>query len=225
VSCPPSLDLEKNAMTDRRALRGLRDEAGVGPDPRNSVNLTPLGDLKGYRVASGEPDIRGWNVYSATGREMGEVEDLLVDTTTDEVVMIDVDLKRDDRHSLAPIKAAWIDRANRRVVINSQYLVSDEDIPALTGRSLPPDESVKNFNERYERAYGDLGWDKGRDYSIKRGSDEWRIARPLPPPPSELSSRPEALSGDRVLDREVRFPRIRADVKPIEHPPNADERR
>jgi hypothetical protein len=201
-------------MNDRRAQRGLRDEAGVGPDPRESVKLTPLKDLKHHKVASGEPDIRSWPVFSASGRELGEVDDLLVDTATSEVVMVDIDLKRDNHHTLAPIKAAWIDRAHKRVVINSEYLVTDDAIPALEGRATPAAESVRRFNERYERAYGDLGWDRGRDYTIRRGSDEWRIARSLPPP-SEISGQPDAL-GEATSDREVRFPRIRADRSPGE---------
>jgi hypothetical protein len=198
-------------MDDRRSQRGLRDEAGVGPDPRDAVALSPMKDLKGYRVASGEPDVRGWHVFTATGREIGEVDDMLIDTSTNEVVMIDIDLKRDDHHTLAPIKSAWIDRGHRRVVINSQYLVSDEDIPALKGRAHPPAESVNAFAERYERAYGALGWDRDRDYRIRTGGEEWRFGRPLPPPPSELSGRP-----DPVVDREVRFPPIRADGQPID---------
>src|SRR5690348_16163240 len=115
----------------RKARRGMRDEAGVGPNPHEARRLVPLKDLRNYKVVDGEPDIRGWSVWTATGRELGAIEDLLVDTDLGEVVMIDIDLRRDDRHTLAPIKAAWIDRETRRVVLNTAMLDADENIPAL----------------------------------------------------------------------------------------------
>jgi hypothetical protein len=99
--------------------RGLRDEADVGPDPHPARELRRLSELR-YRVADGEPDVRGWTVYSSTGRELGTVSDLLVDTDAGEVVMLDVDLRRGDRHSLAPVRAAWIDHATRRVVLDAR---------------------------------------------------------------------------------------------------------
>ena len=171
-------------MADKDARRGLRDEAGVGPNPRDARRLVPLRDLDDYKVAEGEPDIRGWNVYTATGREIGDIDDLLVDVDMGEVVMVDIDLKRDDRHSLAPIKAAWIDRPNRRVVLNTSMFDVDEDIPALQRRGEPVEsESVRRFNERYERAYGADGWDRDRDITIRHANDDLRIARSVPPPP------------------------------------------
>lgn len=195
---------------NRRANRGLRDEAGVGPDPRQARQLIPLAELDDYQVAEGEPDIRGWNVYTATGREIGDVEDLLVDPELAEVVMMDIDLKRDDRHTLAPIKAVWIDRANRRVVLNTSMFDVDDDIPALRRSGEPVEsESVRRFNERYEQAYGADGWDRDRDIDIRRRGENFRITRSVPPPPSELSGRPDAVPvdarsrPDRPVERHV----------------------
>jgi hypothetical protein len=167
-------------MADRakRSNRGMRDEAGVGPTPSDARRLVAMKDLDKYRIVDGEPDIRGWNVYTATGRELGEVDDLLVDTDIGEVVMVDIDLKRNDRHTLAPIKAAWIDRDTKRVVLNTAMFDTDDAIPAL-GRSTEPveTESVRQFNERYERAYGEHGWDRDRDITIRRANDDIVIAR------------------------------------------------
>ena len=170
-------------MADRKAKskqtnRGMRDEAGVGPNPKDARRLTCMKDLDDYKVAEGEPDIRGWNVYTATGRELGDVDDLLVDTDLGEVVMLDIDLKRNDRHTFAPIKAAWIDRDNRRVVLNTTMFDADETTPALGRRNEPVEsESVRQFNERYERAYGDDGWDRDRDITIRRANDDVVISR------------------------------------------------
>jgi hypothetical protein len=180
------------AMADRKANRGMRDEAGVGPNPAEARRLIPLRELDDYQISDGEPDIRGWTVFTATGRELGQIEDLLVDPDLSEVVMVDVDLKRDDRHTLAPIKAAWIDREHRRVVLNTSMFDVDDDIPALVRRNEPiATESVRRFNERYERAYGSDGWDRDRDITIRHADDDFRIARSVPPP---------RLAGDRPVD-------------------------
>src|SRR5215210_1937057 len=180
-------------MADRKTTnRGMRDVAGVGPNPGEARRLIRLKELDDYKVAEGEPDIRGWSVYTATGRELGDVEDLLVDTELGEVVMVDVDLKRDDRHTLAPIKAAWIDRDTRRVVLNTAMFDVDEAIPALSRRNEPVQgESVRHFNERYERAYGADGWDRDRDITIRHADDDFRISRSVPPP---------RVSSDRAVD-------------------------
>ena len=121
-----------------RADRGLRDEANVGPDPRGARQLTPMRELDHFEVASGEPDIRGWRVFTSAGRELGQVEDLLVDTEAREVVMLDIDLRRDDRHTLAPIRAAWIDREHERVIIDSSELDEETSAAPTTSRDREP---------------------------------------------------------------------------------------
>jgi hypothetical protein len=88
--------------TKKSSNRGMRDEAGVGPNPDDARRLIGMKQLGNYKIVDGEPDIRGWNVYTATGRELGEVEDLLVDTDHGEVVMLDIDLKRDEHRSRRP---------------------------------------------------------------------------------------------------------------------------
>jgi len=177
----------------------MRDEAGVGPNPHDTRRLVPMKDLDDYKIVDGEPDIRGWRVWTATGRELGEVEDLLVDTDLGEVVMVDIDLKRDDRHTLAPIKAAWIDRENRRVVLNTSMLDVDDDVPALHRRAERLEsDSVRRFNERYERAYGADGWDRDRDISIRRANDDFRISRSVPP--TVERERPVDVAAGRVAD-------------------------
>lgn len=208
-------------MADRKARktsRGMRDEAGVGPNPHEARRLVPLKDLRHYKVVDGEPDIRGWSVWTATGRELGEIEDLLVDTDLGEVVMIDIDLKRDDRHTLAPIKAAWIDRETRRVVLNTAMLDADEDVPALhRGGGRVEDDSARRFNERYERAYGADGWDRDRDITIRRANDDFRISRAVPPAVDR--DRPVDVAADRAADAAARNTEVVRDTDPAELQP------
>jgi sporulation protein YlmC with PRC-barrel domain len=159
------------------ADRGLRDEANVGPDPRQARSLVPMRELDDYKVADGEPDIRGWRVFTSSGRELGRVEDLLVDTASSEVVMLDIDLRRNDRHTLAPIRAAWIDREHERVIIDSRELEGADEatVPTLARRGDLTDDEVREFGSRYDRAYGERGYEPERDYDVHHLADRLRF--------------------------------------------------
>lgn len=54
--------------------------------------LTPLRKLLHYRIAAGDPDVRGWEVLGSDGRKIGEVDDLLVDTDLLRARYLDVTL-------------------------------------------------------------------------------------------------------------------------------------
>ncbi len=135
----------------KKSRRGMRDEAGVGPNPGDARRLVPMRDLHNYKVVDGEPDIRGWSVFTSTGRELGDIEDLLVDTDLGEVVMIDIDLKRDDRHTVAPIKAAWIDREIRRVVLNTSMFDVDGEIHSGVVADRPADATADRASNAPDR--------------------------------------------------------------------------
>lgn len=200
-------------MAHANEPRGMRDEANVGPDPRQARNLVPLHELKGFKVADGEPDIRGWSVFSSTGREVGRVDELLVDSDVGEVVMLDVDLRRDDRHTFAPIRAAWIDRTTKRVVIDSSALDADDLVPSLPRRAAATDAEVQQFDDRYQKAYGDRGHDAEREYRIRRENEELSFrhraadrtaagAVPVAPPPPVSPPETRGLAaGARPVDR------------------------
>lgn len=90
--------------------------AGRGnPGPMSTVHLKRLDDLDDYKVADGDPDIRGWSVFAADGRRVGEVDSLIVDTQAMQVRYLDLDLDREsldlteDRHVLVPISGARLD--------------------------------------------------------------------------------------------------------------------
>ncbi|HZF66711.1 MAG TPA: PRC-barrel domain-containing protein, partial [Gemmatirosa sp.] len=162
--------------------RGLRDEANVGPDPRAARELKRLSDLR-YDVSDGDPDVRGWAVWASTGRELGVVDDLLVDVEAGEVVMVDVDLKRDDRHAYAPLRAAWIDHATRRVVLDARAVESamgDDLLPGLPRSGALTDADVDQFNDGYARAWGDRGAERDHDWRVRHGDDELRFGARRP---------------------------------------------
>jgi sporulation protein YlmC with PRC-barrel domain len=107
---------------DRAEVSRTRDQAGIGPHATDATDLVPLGKLAGIRVAEGDADIRGWEVCTLSGTKVGTVHELLVDRATKEIVMLDVDLAGADRHTLAPIRAAQIDRVRRIVILDSADL-------------------------------------------------------------------------------------------------------
>ncbi|HEU4584589.1 MAG TPA: PRC-barrel domain-containing protein [Gemmatimonadaceae bacterium] len=117
------------------------DQAGTGPDPRLSRHLMPLREAKRYRLAKGEADIRGWSVYTSSGQEVGRVGDLLVDPSMGEVVMFDVNRGDTGDQTIAPLRAAWIDRETKRVIIEAAYLapaVAQSDVYTTTTTMRSP---------------------------------------------------------------------------------------
>lgn len=95
-------------------------------DMRGSTTsqLMRLSDMDDFEIADGEPDIRGWDIRSADGRKIGEVDDLLVDTQLMKVryveMKLDDDLAPDDDHAHAvfPIGTARLDDDEDEVVVN-----------------------------------------------------------------------------------------------------------
>jgi sporulation protein YlmC with PRC-barrel domain len=186
-------------MANKDKGRGRSDAAGVGPYVRKDVRLVRLSELNSYKVADGEPDIRGWEVRTISGRQLGEVAELLVDTDAGEVVMLDIDVRNSGRHSFAPVRAAMIDRTARVIRLDTGDL-QEEELPSLATTS-GSDEEARQFGERYERAYGDRGWAEDRDYVLPHGDDDVHFAR------RTAREAAEREAARRATDREVRIER------------------
>ena len=99
--------------------RHVRDAAGVGPYAKERERLVSLSSLGSWKVTEGDPDIRGWEVRTVSGRQLGVVSDLLIDSDAGEVVMLDVDLPGTDRHTFVPIRVVQIDRVRRLALMDS----------------------------------------------------------------------------------------------------------
>jgi PRC-barrel domain protein len=65
--------------------------------------VSSLARLRGYRVAPGDPDVRGWQVYAGDGGIIGQVDDLLVDTAAMKVRYLQVRLDRALQEALGGI--------------------------------------------------------------------------------------------------------------------------
>jgi len=131
-----------------RDERARRDAAGVGADPEFSRRLYSIDDLKDYRIASGEPDVRGWEVRTLNGREVGAVEDLLVDPARGEVVMLEVDLDRSGRHVSIPLRSVQLDRDHNHVIVDSGDIAdTSEAVFDTRARERMTDEDRRHLDE------------------------------------------------------------------------------
>ena len=131
-----------------------RDAAGIGPYARDAEGLVRLSDLGKWDVAEGEPDIRGWEVRTVGGRELGKIKELLVDPDAGEVVMLDVDLSGSDRHALVPLRIVEIDRPRRVVRMDSADLTPEEREAVAEAQG---DEAVSRDEPVRERKWADTG--------------------------------------------------------------------
>lgn len=61
-----------------------------GPNHQHLAHL----EGSGYKVAEGDPDVRGWDVMDRDGHRIGEVDDLLIDTEAMKVRYLEVRLDR-----------------------------------------------------------------------------------------------------------------------------------
>lgn len=107
-------------------------------------NLYYLNELSDYKVASDDPDVRGWKVKDLNKRTVGKVDNLLVNPSTERVVYLDVEvdpsvievnhkpyshsaqsgghefLNEDgENHLIIPIGLATLDEENKTVKTNS----------------------------------------------------------------------------------------------------------
>jgi len=120
--------------------------------------VVPLGQLDDFTVADGDPDVRGWEVLGADGRKVGEVDELLVDTSAMKVRYLDVDVDDgvigDDRHVLIPIGYARLERDRDCVTVD---VLRASDLRALPPYGQGPltrdfENSVRDSFSRREAA-------------------------------------------------------------------------
>jgi sporulation protein YlmC with PRC-barrel domain len=106
--------------------------------------LVPLKDARDFRLAKGDPDPRGWNVFGEDGERVGTVSDLLVDPAAMKIRYLAVDLHEDlfklkeDRHILVPAEAADLRERGKDVWIRELGSSDVARLPAYTGGPLDP---------------------------------------------------------------------------------------
>lgn len=156
--------------------------AGRGAGAVAAGHLARLHELDDYKVADGDPDIRGWSVKTADGQKAGRVEDLIVDTEAMQVRFLDVALDRstlrleEDRHVLVPIASARLDDDHDDVLLGS---LTAEQVAAMQphqhGRPIatPPGDSHEQSDPR--QFYGRRGG-TGAVQRMTLSEEEMRVA-------------------------------------------------
>ena len=159
----------------------MKRDATETPEDRRLMSLT---EMKNFRISKGEPDIRSWDVVTADQKRIGEVHDLIVDTSALKVRYLDVEIDpkilgiKKSSHVLIPIAGANLDDDDNRVYINRLTSSDIASIPAYDHRPLVRD---------YERHL--LG--------IFGSENELPHELPASAPPAEM---PEEMRGDFYAD-------------------------
>ncbi len=103
-------------------------------------------------------DIRGWDVRTLGGRQLGSISDLLTDEHSGEVIILDVDLAGTHRHAYIPIRFVQIDRAERVVLMDSADVPESDlargdhgDLPTFRApvADLPPTPERRRADRRH----------------------------------------------------------------------------
>lgn len=133
----------------------------TGTDDR----LIRLEELKGFQVADGDQDIRGWKVKTADGRKIGKVEELIVDPAERRVRYMEIKVDKkvlgvdDDRHILVPIGTARIEGDGNDVLL--------ERLPAQGLAGVPPYNRgpiTRDYETSLREYYGATAVDSASEY-------------------------------------------------------------
>jgi photosynthetic reaction center H subunit len=152
-------DYERTVQTAYRN-RGRHDTESVAVGS-SDARLAELGELKKVDVADGEPNPKGWEVYAADGRRIGEVDELIVDTSHMKVRYLDVDLAAkdlgftSDRHILVPMDQARLNRDDKHVLVDGLRADALTDYPVFAG--LPISRDLDDQIQRHFTGGGPVG--------------------------------------------------------------------
>ena len=157
-------------------------------------NIAPLSGLSDYEIADDSTDVRGWTVSTSDGRDIGTVDDLLVNVDRMEARYIVVSLDSgaaqgtagDGGPVLVPVGRAHVDDGARRVQLDStgagltslpRYTGTiDRDYPDTFGRAEGPSQRHTHAEtETHTRAHA--ATNVGADANRHTGDDTRRLTR------------------------------------------------
>jgi len=113
--------------------------------PSGDRQLARVGELSDYEVADHHPDVRGWDVVASDGQKIGDVKDLIADTTALKVRYLDIELDSDFRRS---------DDENRVLVpIEQARLIEDDDVVRLDAMASNQARDIPTHRGTFDRDY------------------------------------------------------------------------
>lgn len=129
-----------------RAFPWFYDPSGAWSQPAGAeeTRVVPLSEAKDFKLQSGAPDPRGWNVFGSDGERVGTVSQMLVDPAALKVRYLDVDLLddlfllRDDRHVLVPLEHVDLKERGNDVWVRRLVAAEVARLPAYTGGAVEP---------------------------------------------------------------------------------------
>lgn len=200
--------------------------------------VVPLDELDDFKVADGDPDVRGWDVLSADGRKIGEVENLLIDTAAMKVRYLEVDVDRDvldtseERHILVPIGYARLDEDDDQVRVDSLNSTDVVGLPEYRRESFTP-EYETSVRQKFDAGftptgtetdlYGGAGYDENKFFGSRRSETEGETRIPVSEEQLAIGRR-EREAGQVEVDKEVETRHVRENV-PTRHEEVVVERR
>jgi len=188
---------------------------------RQDLDLTPLNQLDNWRIAEGEPDIRGWDLVDRSGDQVGKVQDLIVSPVTQHSYFIVAQIGgvwgMGGKHVLVPLDTIHLNRQDHKVRVDG---TRDQLENAVEWRS---DEEID-----YHRAYtywteGMVATEERREMAGVRGG-ETISETTVPLREEELVSRREVHAGQVDIEKHVVTEERTVDV-PVSHTEVEIERR
>jgi len=181
--------------------------------------LARLDELKGFQVAEGDPDIRGWEVRTPDDRKIGKVDELIVDPVERRVRYMEVKVDRkvldidDDRHILIPIGTARLREDGHDVLI--------ERLPAQ-GLLGAPEYKRGPITREYETSLRDYYGASAVDVPENYYKDEIYDDTKMWSPRGEAVPSGDSFAAPRIGDNEVTLP-LAADQEIIVRKPGTNE--
>ena len=117
--------------------------------PDSNYSLRRLSDASDVAIAPDEHDISGWDVLDGDHQEIGEVEELIVDTGTMKVRYLEIDLDSDltgfddDRRVVVPITLAQLDPDEHHVLLSGIDRDQLQRLPTFDTLSSSGDTSAQ----------------------------------------------------------------------------------
>jgi photosynthetic reaction center H subunit len=113
--------------------------------PAGDTQLARVGELSDYEVADHHPDVRGWDVVASDNRKIGDVKDLIADTTAMKVRYLDVELDNDFRRS--------DDESRVLIPIEQVRLIEDDDVVRLDSLASARARDIPTHRGSFDRDY------------------------------------------------------------------------
>ena len=181
------------------------------------IRLARLEELKGFQVAQGDHDIRGWEVRTPDDRKIGKVEELIVDPVERRVRYMEVKVDGkvlgvdDDRHILVPIGTARLKENGHDVLIERLPVQGLAGAPLYKRGPITRDyeTSLRNYygataaSDVHGDYYKDDIYDDTRMWSRKADVDAPRIDAARVDPDVMPRIRDNEVTVPLVSDQEV----------------------